>query len=130
MRGPPRGGYPHFVAGHDRRVVGFGFAGPHRQQPAFRNTVEDSIYLARDARGQGIGGALLRALIEECSGRGFRQMVAVIGGPDDVASVRLHRAAGFLEVGTLQDIGFRSGWFSAVVMQRPLGMGGTSAPNR
>ena len=111
------GDYPYFVVERDERIVGFGFAGPYRQQPVYRNTVEDSVYLAPDVRGQGIGGALLRILIEESAAGGFRQMIAVIGGAENVASVRLHKAAGFTEVGTLRDVGFRREWFSTVIMQ-------------
>jgi L-amino acid N-acyltransferase YncA len=124
------GDYPYFVIERDNRTLGFGFAGPYRQQPAYRNTVEDSIYLAPDARGQGIGGLLLRSLLEESAARGFRQMIAIIGGSEDVASIRLHKAAGFAEAGTLKDVGFRQGWFSTVIMHRAIGPGSGSEPNR
>jgi len=124
------GGYPYFVIERNNRTFGFGFAGPHSQQPAYRNTVEDSIYLAPDARGRGIGGLLLRSLIEESEARGFRQMIAIIGGSENVASIRLHKAAGFAEAGMLKDVGLRQGWFSTVIMQRAIGPGSGSAPNR
>jgi L-amino acid N-acyltransferase YncA len=82
------GDYPYLVVERDERILGFGFAGPYRQQPAYRHAVEDSIYLAHDVRGQGIGGVLLRMLIEESATRGFRQMMAIIGGIENVASIR------------------------------------------
>jgi phosphinothricin acetyltransferase len=123
-------GYPYFVVERDERILGFGFAGPYRLQSAYRNTVEDSVYLSPDVRGQGIGGMLLRALIDESAVRGFRQMVAVIGGTENVASVRLHKAAGFAEVGTLKDVGFRRRWFSTIIMQRSIGPRSGSMPER
>jgi len=124
------GGYPYFVAEQDGVVVGYAYAGPYHQRPGYRNTVEDSIYLAKDVRGQGIGGALLRLVIDACAARGFRQMVAIIGGSENVASIRLHKAAGFEPVGTLKDVGYKHGrWLNSVLMQRALGAGSSRPPN-
>lgn len=127
------GGYPYFVAVErgGTGVLGFAYAGPYRDRPAYRNTVEDSIYLAGRARGRGIGGLLLARLIEEANAGQFRQMVAVIGGSDNVASIRLHKAAGFDHVGTLKDVGFKHGrWLDTVIMQRQLGAGSGEPPTR
>ena len=103
------GGFPYMVAEEGGRILGYGYAGPYRDRPAYRHTVEDSIYLDESARGQGIGGALLRRLIDDSTVRGFRQMVAVIGDSDNEASVRLHKAAGFALTGTLKNVGYKHG---------------------
>jgi phosphinothricin acetyltransferase len=123
---------PYFVAmaGPDSgQVLGYGYAGPYHARAGYKNTVEDSIYLASEARGRGIGGVLLRRLIDTCAGLGFRQMVAIIGGSDNAASIRLHKAAGFTPVGVLTDVGFKHGrWLDSVIMQRPLGPGSQTPP--
>ena len=125
------GGFPYVAAERAGTVLGFGYAGLYRERPAYRHTVEDSIYLAVDARGQGIGGALLRRLIDDAAALGFRQMVAVIGDSANNASIRLHKAAGFELTGTLKDVGFKQGrWLDTVIMQRALGPGATMLPTR
>jgi len=117
------------VAELNGAVVGSGYTGPYRSRPAYRWTVEDSIYLAAEARGKGVGGGLLAALIRECEARGFRQMIAVIGDSEQLASIRLHRAAGFVEIGVLRDVGHKHGrWLDSVLMARPLGAGATTPP--
>jgi phosphinothricin acetyltransferase len=125
------GGFPYVVAVREGRVAGYAYAGPYRTRPAYRNTVEDSIYIADDSRGQGIGGVLLRALIDQCTALGFRQMLAVIGDSQNMASARLHRAAGFGDAGVLKSVGFKHGrWLDSVIMQRALGSGDRSPPHR
>jgi phosphinothricin acetyltransferase len=125
------GGFPYVVAERDGRVAGYAYAGPYRPRPGYRNTVEDSIYIADDSRGQGIGGVLLRVLIEQCAALGFRQMLAVIGDSQNMASARLHRAAGFADAGVLKSVGFKHGrWLDSVIMQRSLGSGDRSLPGR
>ncbi len=110
-------------------ALGYAYAGPYRPRSAYRYCVEDSIYLAPEATGRGIGRALLEHLIERCTGIGKRQMVAVIGDSANHASVALHRACGFRAVGTFAAIGFKHGrWVDSVLMQRPLGAGDTSLP--
>lgn len=124
-------GYPYLVAERAGTVLGYGYVGPYRDRPAYRHTVEDSVYLAAEARGQGIGGALLRRLIDDATALGFRQMVAVIGDTANEASIRLHKAAGFVLTGTLKDVGFKHGrWLDTVIMQRSLGRGAESLPTR
>ena len=124
-------GYPYFVAEQGGEIIGYSHAGPYRPRPAYRNTVEDSVYLAQSARAQGIGGLLLRLLIEECTARGFRQMIAVIGDSQNVASIRLHKAAGFALAGTLKDVGYKHGrWLDSVLMQLTLGAGNGRPPDR
>jgi L-amino acid N-acyltransferase YncA len=123
------GGFPYFVAASDGAIVGYAYAGPYRTRPAYDWTVEDSIYLAPDAQGRGIGRALLDRLIVESEARGFRQMLAVIGDSQQAASIALHRAAGFALVGTFTSVGFKFGrWLDSVLMQRALGQGDKTAP--
>ena len=121
--------YPYLVAAESGRILGFAYAGFFRARPAYRFTVEDSVYVAGDARVRGIGGALLAALIAESEARGFRQMVAVIGDSANVASIALHRRAGFLAAGSLISAGWKLGrWIDAVLMQRALGAGAGTPP--
>jgi phosphinothricin acetyltransferase len=123
------GGFPYFVAANDGAIVGYAYAGPYRTRPAYDWTVEDSIYLAPDAQGRGIGRALLDRLIVESEARGFRQMLAVIGDSEQAASIALHRAAGFALIGTFTSVGFKFGrWLDSVLMQRALGDGDKTAP--
>lgn len=124
-------GHPWLVADDGHRVLGYAYAGPYRARLAYRHTVEDSVYLAPDARGKGIGRSLLRQLIDESTRLGFRQMIAVIGGSGNLASIALHRDVGFEMVGTFKDAGHKHGrWLDSVLMQRPLGEGGASPPTR
>jgi phosphinothricin acetyltransferase len=123
------GGYPFIVAEAAGSVLGYAYVAAYRTRAAYRHTVEDSIYLAAEARGKGIGGALLRTLIEESEKRGYRQMIAVIGDSAHAASVRLHKAAGFVLVGTLANVGYKHGrWLDSVIMQRAIGSGGDAPP--
>ncbi|HXF90287.1 MAG TPA: GNAT family N-acetyltransferase [Xanthobacteraceae bacterium] len=123
------GGFPYLVAERDGTVVGYAYAGPYRTRPAYRYTVEDSIYVSPAAQRRGVGRALLEELIAESTARGFRQMIAVIGDSAQIASIELHRAAGFHYVGNLQNVGFKFGrWLDSVLMQRPLGSGATCRP--
>ncbi|MGO4388298.1 N-acetyltransferase family protein [Microvirga sp. 2YAF29] len=122
------GGYPYIVAEREGEILGYAYAGAYRTRPAYRFTVEDSIYIAPSVQGQGIGRVLLEALIEECEARDFRLMVAVIGDEDSQGSIALHTRLGFELVGILKGIGYKHGrWLSTVLMQRPLA-GGTHQP--
>lgn len=123
------GGFPYFVAELDRRVVGYAYAGAYRPRPAYRFTVENSIYLDPAIHRRGIGLELMQRLIIECEARGFRQMIAVIGDSANAGSVGVHRRCGFQMVGTHPDVGFKFGrWLDTVMMQRPLGEGATTLP--
>jgi len=123
------GGYPYLVAELDGDVVGYAYAGPYRARPAYRWSVEDSIYVAPQAQRRGIGSALLARLLAEAEAGGFRQMLAVIGDSANTGSVEVHRAAGFRLVGTFENVGFKFGrWLDTVLMQRELGRGATAAP--
>jgi phosphinothricin acetyltransferase len=123
------GGFPYLTAEVDGELLGYAYAGYYRTRPAYRFTVEDSIYTAPQARRRGVGRALLDALIVESESRGFRQMLAVIGDSAQIASIELHRAAGFRMVGAFENVGFKFGrWLDSVMMQRALGPGATTKP--
>ena len=122
-------GLPYLVAERAGRVLGYCYAGPFRTRSAYRFAVEDSIYIDPAEVGRGIGRRLLQPLIERCAERGCRQMIAVIGGSETVASIRLHRALGFVPIGVLPAIGFKFGrWIDTVLMQRALGPGADTLP--
>ena len=114
-------GLPWLVGELDGRAAGFAYASMYRDRPAYRFTVEDSVYVARWARGAGLGRQLLEAVVAGSSAAGMRQMVAVIGDLANQGSIRLHRACGFDDVGTLRDVGFKfDRWLDTVLMQRSL----------
>ncbi|SRR5579871_1394322 len=114
-------GLPYIVAEVNGAVVGYSYAAPYRSRPAYRFTVENSVYVDHRVTGRGIGGLLLSALIERCMQAGCHQMVAVIGDSSNAASIALHRRHGFRRVGTLHAVGFKFGrWVDSVLMQRAL----------
>ena len=123
-------GFPYIVAEIDGVLAGYAYAGPYRLRPAYRLTVENSVYIAPDRQRHGVGRALLASLIEACEARGHRQMIAVIGDSTKQApSIGLHEALGFRHVGILENVGFKHGrWLDSVLMQRALGDGASSAP--
>ncbi len=124
-------GWPWLVAERgDGRIAGYAYAAPFRARPAYRYTLEDSVYVGADARGGGVGRSLLDQLIARCVALGARQMLAVIGDTDNAASIALHRAAGFVPVGTFRDVGRKfDRWIDVVLMQRPLGPGADRPPD-
>lgn len=122
-------GLPYLVAEREGKVVGYSYAGAYRPRSGYRFTVEDSVYVAEDLRGNGIGGALLQALITRCESGPWRQMIACIGDSANEASIALHRRLGFRLVGTLDSVGWKLGrWVDVVFMQRSLGVGDRTAP--
>jgi L-amino acid N-acyltransferase YncA len=122
--------YPYLVAERTGVIAGYAYAGPYHLRPAYRWTVEDSIYLDPPFHGLGIGRRLIRHLLSDVEARGFRQMIALIGDSTNRASIALHAGAGFQLVGTLQSVGFKHGrWLDVVLMQRPLGSATSGAPN-
>ena len=111
------------------RVLGYAYAGPYRARPAYAWTLEDSVYLAPEQAGRGIGTALLGELIGQATALGYRQMVAVIGDSGNVGSIALHRRHGFREAGLLTSVGWKHGrWIDSVLMQRALGAGDRARP--
>jgi L-amino acid N-acyltransferase YncA len=123
------GGFPHLIASLEGQVVGYAYAGPYRPRPAYRFTVENSIYLQPAIHRRGIGLELLRQLIAECESRGYRQMIAVIGDAANAGSIGLHAKCGFQMIGTHPNVGLKFGrWLDTVLMQRALGEGANTLP--
>jgi phosphinothricin acetyltransferase len=122
-------GLPYLVAEMDGRVVGYSYASSYRPRPAYRYTVEDTVYVQEGLAGQGIGRALLGMLIKRCERGPWRQMLAVIGDSANKGSIGLHAALGFTMAGNLEAVGFKFGrWVDSVLMQRALGAGSTTLP--
>lgn len=122
-------GFPYIVAGKDGRVAGYAYASYYRTRPAYRFTVENSVYIDASLRRSGVGRALLDELIAQCERRGFRQMLAVIGDSANDASIGLHAACGFERIGVLPAVGWKfDRWVDSVLMQRALGDGDRSDP--
>lgn len=120
-------GLPFLVAELGGEVLGYAYCTRWRPRPGYRYTAEDSVYVAHDAVGRGIGSLLLPALLAGCEAAGIRQVIAVIASGDDAASLALHRRFGFEQVGRLAAVGFKFGrWLDTTVMQRPLGAGPTA----
>jgi phosphinothricin acetyltransferase len=129
MRSVLAGGHPYLVVEEAGRVLGYAYAGAFRGRVGYRFTVEDSVYVAADARGRGAGAALLGALIDACAARGIRQIIAVIGDPANRASIRLHERFGFRHAGTLPGIAWKHGrWLDTMFMQCSIGDGRRSDP--
>jgi L-amino acid N-acyltransferase YncA len=123
------GGFPHLVAALEGRVVGYAYASAYRPRPAYRFTVENSIYLQPAIQRRGIGLQLLQRLIAESESRGYRQMIAVIGDAANAGSIGVHARCGFQMIGTHPSVGFKFGrWLDTVMMQRALGEGATTLP--
>jgi phosphinothricin acetyltransferase len=126
-----KAGLPYLAARLDGQVVGYAYATTYRPRPAYRHTIEDSIYVAHGLGGRGIGVALLQALIARCERGPWRQMLAVIGNSGNAGSIALHRRCGFEPIGTLHSVGFKLGrWVDTVLMQRALGEGNGSPPSK
>ena len=122
-------GFVWLVASDDTGVLGYGYYAPFRDRSAYRFTVEDSIYVRDDVRGQGVGKALVAKLIELATAQGMRQMLAVIGDSDNVGSIGVHASLGFHSVGTMKAVGIKFGrWVDVVTMQRALGKGDNTLP--
>jgi L-amino acid N-acyltransferase YncA len=123
-------GFPYIVAEIGGELAGYAYVGPFRTRPAYRLTVENSVYVAPGTQRRGVGRAVLNALIEASEKAGHRQMIAVIGdSTQQQASIALHAACGFKHIGILPDTGFKHGrWLDTVLMQRAIGAGGTTAP--
>jgi len=123
-------GLPYLVAEEDGRVLGFAYAGPFRPRAAYRYTLEDSVYVAPEAKGKGVGRVVLTAVVEACEALGVRQLMAVIGDSQNAGSIGLHRALGFEQTGVGRSVGFKHGrWVDIVHMQKPLNGGDTLAPS-
>lgn len=122
-------GLPFLVAEHRGDIVGYAYAASYRPRAAYRFSVENSVYVAEGCGGNGVGSALLEALIKRCEEGPWRQMLAVIGNSENAASIALHQRMGFAMAGTFQAVGFKHGrWVDTVLMQRALGEGAGTRP--
>ena len=121
--------YPYIVAEADGVVVGYAYASAFRPRPAYRFTVENSVYLRPATHRRGVGFQLMQRLIAACEARGYRQMIAVIGDSANAGSIGVHAKCGFQMIGTHPNVGLKFGrWLDTVMMQRALGEGGTTVP--
>lgn len=112
---------PYIVAKINGEVVGYAYAFPYRQRSAYRFTVEESIYVVDGLSGRGIGQQLLRTLMVHCRNGNYKQMVAIIAGSDNIASIKFHESLGFKHVGILQKVGFKlNEWVDTIIMQAEL----------
>jgi phosphinothricin acetyltransferase len=125
-------GLPFIVAvdAAEDTVLGYAYAGAHRTRPAYRHSVENSVYISDAAQRRGVGRALLQRLIDDCEALGWvRQMIAVIGNSENVSSKALHSSLGFRDVGVFRSVGFKHGrWLDSVLMQRPIGSADDTLP--
>ena len=122
-------GLPYLVAELDGAVVGFAYGNWFKPRPAYRYSVEDSIYLAPELHRKGLGGALLADLLARLEAAGIRQVMAIIGDSANAGSVGVHRALGFTQVGVVASCGWKLGaWRDIVIMQKTLGAGDTLPP--
>jgi phosphinothricin acetyltransferase len=120
---------PYLVAADGTKVLGFAYCNWFKPRPAYRYSAEDSIYLAPDAIGLGLGRALLAELCSQAERAGVRKLIAVVGDSGNLGSIGVHRSAGFQHVGTLSSCGWKFGrWLDVVLMDKFLGMGDTTAP--
>lgn len=123
-------GMPYLVCVDAGAVTGYAYAAPYRPRPAYRYSVEDSVYVGPEGGRRGYGRLLVSALIDRCTELGMRQMLAVIGDRDNQGSIGLHRSLGFDEAGRLPSVGYKHGrWVDVVIMQRALGLGDTAPPD-
>jgi phosphinothricin acetyltransferase len=119
-----QGGRGVEAGGDTGTLCGYAYASPWRPKPAYRYTVEDTVYISPGHTGRGLGSALLAGLLAECADAGARQVIAVIADTGSDASAALHRRFGFAEAGRLCGVGRKHGrWIDTVLMQRELGAG-------
>ena len=122
-------GLPYLVAEQDGEILGFAYGNWFKPRPAYRYSVEDSVYLAPDLHRQGLGRALLAELLTRCETAGIRKVMAIIGDSANAGSVGVHRALGFSQVGIVEACGWKFGaWRDIVIMQKTLGPGSSEPP--
>ncbi len=120
---------PWLVVERGGAVQGYAYANHFRPRRAYRFCVEDSLYLAAGAQGQGLGRLLLVELMARCEAAGARQMLAVIGDSANLGSIGVHRTLGFEHAGVMKAAGWKfDRWLDVVVMQKALGPGAATAP--
>ncbi|MEL6920998.1 MAG: N-acetyltransferase family protein [Pseudomonadota bacterium] len=124
-------GYPYNVAVNAQgQLLAYAYASAYRSRPAYRWTVENSVYVDPARQGNGLGHALTAETVRRCEALGFRQMIAIVGGSDHKASIAMHEKLGFVHVGLLPATGFKHGkWLDSVVLQLALGEGDAADPD-
>lgn len=122
-------GLPYLVAVDGKQVLGFAYCNWFKPRPAYRFSAEDSVYVAPDAQGLGLGRALLTELVAQAEKAGVRKLIAVIGDSANTGSIAVHRSVGFSHVGVLKSCGWKfDQWRDVVMMDKALGLGDSSAP--
>ena len=122
-------GLPYLVAEQDQKIAGFAYCNWFKPRPAYRYSVEDSVYLAPDLQRQGLGRALLTELLARCEAADIRKVMAIVGDSANAGSVGVHLALGFTQVGIIESCGWKFGaWRDIVIMQKTLGAGDTQPP--
>ena len=122
-------GLPYLVAEQDGTIAGFAYCNWFKPRPAYRYSVEDSVYLAPDLQRRGLGRALLTELLTRCEATGIRKVMAIVGDSANAGSVGVHLALGFTQVGVIESCGWKFGaWRDIVIMQKTLGAGDTQPP--
>ena len=130
MTGVVERGLPYVLAEDEGRILGFAYASPYRPRAAYRYTAEDSVYVAHDAAGRGVGRAVLSQVIAACEDLGLRQLVGIVGDSGNAASIGLHKALGFEVFGVGRSFGFKHGrWVDIVFLQKALNGGDTRLPD-
>ncbi len=123
-------GLPYLVVEQDRKIAGFAYGNWFKPRPAYRYSAEDSIYMAPELQGKGLGRALLAELMARFEAVGIRKVMAIIGDSANTGSVGIHLALGFTQVGTIESCGWKFGaWRDIVIMQKTLGLGDTQPPD-
>jgi L-amino acid N-acyltransferase YncA len=122
-------GLPYLVVDHDGKIGGFAYGNWFKPRPAYRYSVEDSIYMAPDLQRRGLGRALLAELMTQFEAVGIRKVMAIVGDSANTGSVCIHRAFGFTQVGIVDSCGWKFGaWRDIVIMQKTIGLGDTQPP--
>jgi phosphinothricin acetyltransferase len=123
------GSFVYLVAEQGGEIAGYAYVSAYRARPAYRFTVENSVYIRSGFERRGLGRLLLQALLQECEKKPFRQVIAVIGDSANAASIELHRNLGFELIGTFHAVGFKFGrWLDSVLMQKEIGEGARTEP--
>jgi phosphinothricin acetyltransferase len=131
FRNIKRLGLPYLAAERSGRLLGYAYAGQFHPRAAYRYTLEDTVYIHKDARRQGVARALLTELIARCEALGARQMMALITSVPDSASIALHARLGFRSMGVAPAVGYKFGrWLDVAYMQRPVGAANSTPPDR
>lgn len=124
-----KGGFVYLVAEAEGEIAGYAYVSTYRARPAYRFTVENSVYIRPGYERRGLGRMLLQALLEECAKKPIRQVIAVIGDSANAASIELHRNLGFAMIGTFRSVGYKFGrWLDSVLMQKEIGEGDRLKP--